>query len=536
MSLVVAILVIASAWLSAQNDARGVRLLKPATAAPEPRSFDPRQSAGLFVGIRKFHDHSTIEVPYAVDDAVDLAYMFALERRVGLVTPSRVVLALSGRPQKEQSKRKLNELVREGASVKSAEAENIRVLLQQQAALATRDGMLIVSIASHGFVRDGIPYVLGSNSIARYPNTAVQATELLDIASKSDAPRSLFFIDTCRERMSADVRAGVSRQTAAPMISRMGRTSGQVAFFAAAAGGYAYDDDGNGVFTKAVIEGLSCKASLVRNAVTVETLSAYVEHTVRSWIRQHRNPAVRFATQVNMDGDSKNIPLATCGGPPSPPQPGDVARATHEGAKVSAFGAGGGHLWTRDAGARVERIEVDDLDQDGSHEVVVGTATSIEVYDRGGTMLWSVREGASLHAFRVARSLRRDPTEQVTAVWERRIATYNAAGQRLATYDFTGDLREIDIDRPTSHHAWRIIASGPTTLLVLDSKAKPKWKATLRPKSEHIAHIDVVKRDKYQRDIRISTSEGHVICVDFDGNVRPNSSGAVRLVKTSSRS
>lgn len=525
-------MVVASMPLPAQKDARGAHLVKPqVTTAPEPRSFDPRQSAALFIGVQRFRDDSTIEVPFAVDDAVDLAYMFAIDRRLRLVAPSRVVLALAGRPKKEQSKQKLNALVREGAMVKTADVESIRVLLQRQAALATREGILIVSIATHGFVRNGIPYILGSTSLFRYPNTAVQATELLDIASKSDAPRSLFFIDACRERMSEDVRAGASRETAAPMIGRMSRTSGQVVFYAAAAGGYAYDDDGNGVFTKAVIEGLSCKASLVRNAVTVATLHAYVEHEVRGWIRQHRNASIRFATQVSMDGDSKNIPLATCGGPPPPPPLGDVARAQYEGSKVTAFGANGTKLWTRDATTRVERLEVDDLDQDGSHEVIVGTTTSIAVFDRGGTVLWSANEGEKLRAFRIAQILRRDPTRQVVAIWNGRIATYNASGQRLSISDFAGDLRSVEVDRPTSHHAWRIIASGPATIVMLDSKAKQQWKATLRPESEHIARIKVMNRDKYQRDIRIFTSAGHEINVDFDGNVLPNSSQAVKVVR-----
>src|SRR6185369_6976792 len=127
-----------------------------------------------------------------------------------------------------------------------------------------------------------------------------------------------------------------------------------------------------------------------------------------------------------------------------------------------------------------------------------GTTTSIAVFDRGGTMLWSMNDGSKLRAFRIAPMLRRDPTRQIVAVWEGRIAIYNASGQRLSTYDFDGDLRRVDIDRPTSHHAWRIIASGPTTLVVLDSKAKQEWKATFRPETEHIARLNVVNRDKYQ--------------------------------------
>ena len=147
-----------------------------------------------------------------------------------------------------------------------------------------RRSLLIVSIATHGFIKDGVPYILGSNSLFQYPETALPTPKLFDIASTAEARRSLFFIDACRERITGDARAGASPATAAPLISRMGRVNGQVVFAAAAAGGYAYDDDGNGVFTKAVLEGLSCKAALVRGAVTAGTLDTFVERSVRAWI------------------------------------------------------------------------------------------------------------------------------------------------------------------------------------------------------------------------------------------------------------
>src|ERR1043166_4045847 len=71
---------------------RGVRSVR--RLIDEPRSastrFDRKQSAGLFVGVRRFTSDSLEEVPFAVDDAVDLAYVFAFERRAGLVPPRRV--------------------------------------------------------------------------------------------------------------------------------------------------------------------------------------------------------------------------------------------------------------------------------------------------------------------------------------------------------------------------------------------------------------------------------------------------------------
>jgi hypothetical protein len=526
---------------------RGVRLLHEPDA-PEPRSFDPQQSAALFVGVRKFtRDENTLEVPYAADDAVDLAYMFALDHRIALVSPSRVVIALSGRPQKEESKRRLDALQQAGARVEKAGPSDILMLLQRQAALASRDGLLIVSIATHGFVRDGVPYILGSTSLFQYPETALPTPKLFDIASASGARRSLFFIDACRERLSEGARGGASAATAAPLISRMGHVNGQVVFYAAAAGGYAYDDDGNGVFTKAVLEGLSCKAAFVRGAVTVETLRTFVERYVRTWIRQHHDPGIAAATQISTDGDSKNMPLCLCVGPPPQPPQGDVVRATHEGANVSAFGSDGGRLWSRAVSGDVSRVEVADLRGDGNHEVIVATNASIQVLDRAGANLWSANEYGKLETFVIDHLLRHDPTLQITGVWnddrESHVSTYDAAGGHLSTFSLHGRLQRIAIDRPTSRHNFRIIATGTdddagailgihqplATVLVIDTKSKLLWKGVLLPADERVARFEVEPRDKYSRDITLWTTEGHKIRLDFDGNVLVNSSHRVTL-------
>jgi YD repeat-containing protein len=545
--VVAAILLLAVPRPPIPGTTRGVRLVQQ-TEPPEPRSFDPRQSAALFIGVRKFtRDENTLEVPYAADDAVDLAYMFALDRRIGLVSPSRVVLALSGRPQKEESKRRLEELQQAGATIEKAGPSDILMLLQRQAALASRDGLLIVSVATHGFVRDGVPYILGSTSLFQYPETALPTPKLFDIASTSGARRSLFFIDACRERIAGGARAGTSPGTAAPLISRMGHVNGQVVFYAAAAGGYAYDDEGNGVFTKAVLEGLSCKAAFARGAVTVETLRTFVERSVRTWIRQHRDIAVAAATQINTDGDSKNMPLCVCVGPPPPSPPGDVARATYDGANLSAFGADGGRLWSRSVSSHISRVEVADLGGDGNHEVVVSTNASIRVFDRAGTNLWTATERGKLETFLIDHLLRHDQTLQITAVWnderESHVSTYDASGRRLSTFDHRGRLQHIAIDRPTSRHKRRIIATGTddeagailgihkplATVLVLDANSKLLWKGVLLPAAERVARFEVVSRDKYSRDITLSTTEGYEIDLDFEGNVLAKSSRHVTL-------
>src|SRR6266566_1309907 len=72
---------------------------------PGSPAFDPQQSAALFVGISNFDDKQIEKVPYAIDDAVDLAYELAMDQQPRLVLPNAVVLALSsGEPCKSESR------------------------------------------------------------------------------------------------------------------------------------------------------------------------------------------------------------------------------------------------------------------------------------------------------------------------------------------------------------------------------------------------------------------------------------------------
>src|ERR1700682_5391177 len=221
-------------------------------------------------------------------------------------------------------------------------------LLQRQAERAGHNGILILSFATHGFNSEGVPYVLTASSLLRRAETALSTTKILDVAATSDAQRSLVFIDACRERITAGTRAADPQlRSGAPLIDSMSKVDGQVVFYAAAAGKYAYDDDRakNGVFTPNVLAGLHCKAKAdERGVVTVATLSEYVETHVRSWVQRHRDRSVTNAIQISMDGDTMNMPLAVCGSPPPPGGPPPTlkapARVAIEGSWLAAFGGG----------------------------------------------------------------------------------------------------------------------------------------------------------------------------------------------------
>jgi hypothetical protein len=279
--------------------------------------FDPAQSAALFVGVREFtHDPTLVEVQYAVDDAIDLAYLMSVELKPALVTPERVVLALSGEAQKAQSRRNLAALIAAGAHLSHTTHSDLLVALDQQARTVERNGVLIVAFATHGINSEGAQYLLASDSLLRHPETTISEIKVRDIASGSDAFRSLILLDACRQKLTSESRNGEpDPRSAAGLIRAMSRIHGQVVLSAAAAGEYAYDDDKrqNGVFTAAVIDGLRCAMKRSSSSVvTAESLATYVESRVLRWITTNRDAHRRRATQFTSEGMARQMPLAIC--------------------------------------------------------------------------------------------------------------------------------------------------------------------------------------------------------------------------------
>jgi hypothetical protein len=514
---------------SDMRNARSVRTLIEAPRSASTR-FDRRQSAALFVGVRHFTSDSVQEVPYAVDDAVDLAYVFALERRVSLVPPRRVVLALSGRPIKKESRDRLRVLQDAGADVRfRAGAGDIRAALREQAALAGRDGMLIVSIATHGFLHEGSGYILGASSVVRNRATMLSTADMFEVIASSAAQRSLVFVDACRERMVSGTRAALANPTsAAPLVRRLGHTRGQAVFYAAAAGQWAYDDAEarNGVFTKAVIEGIDCGAAKVRGVVTAETLAGYVERNVHTWIHDNRDPNVGSATQASMDGEARNMPLAQCWAfaPGSGP-----ARVTAGGTTIRALSEKNEPLWQRDAGGVVTHAEAVDLDADGRREVVFATRDAVAALDATGNPLWSAQEAMKVTAF-ITGDLFRQHTNEVIALWSdehskaSRLVVYGPDGSRLGAFDSNRRLDRVTIGRPTNRHAPRIIATSGNILLVFDPKklaaGKPLWAGRVSPRAAGaIASIEIVDcGGDGKNDIALTTASGAKVCIDFTGH------------------
>jgi len=139
-------------------------------AVPPPvrtaEGFDVASSVGLFVGIRHFDDQELSEVPFAVDDAVDLAHLFALE--LELIPPGKVVLSLSGEPQKERSRARLQALRDAGAVQVPANQSEIFKQLDQQSKAAGRRGLFVAAFATHGFHEESGDFLVASHSRRRF--------------------------------------------------------------------------------------------------------------------------------------------------------------------------------------------------------------------------------------------------------------------------------------------------------------------------------------------------------------------------------
>lgn len=514
------VMAVTGALLSTREESRSAGPVKLAATLEAP-TFSRDEATGLFVGVRNFPHDETLTVPYAVDDAVDLAHRFSLDQRVGLVPPRRAVLALSGAPQKEESKERLRKLKEAGARiVNGATSGDILELLKEQAERAGTGGIFVFSIASHGFQHEGDAYILGSTSAFGSPETSLRTATIFEAASQ--ARRSLLFIDACRERIGQVRGARPDPAAAAPHIRGMSGVQGQVIFYAAAPGQYAFDDpvNRNGVFTRAVLDGLNCEATAVRGKVEVETLHEFVDREVRRWIRDHKKKTVNPATQVSMEGETRRMPLSTCWRPLSA-----AIRVSVDRSLITAYGDDSKPLWRKDFGEPVVHAEAADLDADAFSEVVVALGDRIVVLDRDGKPLWThAVEGMTLQTFTTG-DLFEKKTNQILALWNdgstSRLTVVPSDGRELSRFDYAGLLEHVAVGRPTNMHAPKIVVATGSSLLLLHPKkldgGVPLWDRKLLAESIRGLRILDGNGDS-RRDIAVTTRSG-TTWFTFDGKI-----------------
>ncbi len=319
-----ALLTLSSCSTAAPQVTRGVEFVPP--EVPQRPNFDPAQSAGIFVGVELFPTSERLKqepldkVTYAVDDAVDLAHFFSLQLR--LIDAKNVRLLLSGRPSKNESVDRLKELLAAGAKEYGAGQSEIYALLDQTVEDAGPDGLLLVTLATHGFTTQNGQFFLAATSLSKFvEETGVSMNRLLHLVAEARAPRRLLLLDACRDQLTSNRSTpGVPdpRSAAAPGLKQaLARAEGQAVLFAAPPKGYAYPDPDreNGVFTAAILDGLSCQAGTDEDGlVTARLLAAYVHGAVREWVTRKiaYSPRVPRGIAYDMDGEGADLPLAQC--------------------------------------------------------------------------------------------------------------------------------------------------------------------------------------------------------------------------------
>ncbi len=313
LAILVLALVVAGP-VSSQADARRISRLPLPEAVRAADGFDPAQSVGLFVGIRHFDDKRLEDVPYAVDDAVDLAHLLVLD--LELIAPGRAILALEGEPWKSETRQRLQALLAAGVSRQAAGYTAIHRQLEEQRALAGPKGLFVVFMATHGFSSGGNDVLVASDSRRRrIARTSIDVDLVFEEVAEAASPRGIVLLDACRENLSLDFTRGVSTKMSQSFADAIAQASGLVVLSGSTSGGFAYDDSErqNGVFTSAILEGLRGGAdSDDRSLITVGTLAEYVNREVLDWVRQNRPEHLEISRGIDrrIEGDGARIPLA----------------------------------------------------------------------------------------------------------------------------------------------------------------------------------------------------------------------------------
>ncbi len=173
--------------------------------AREAAGFDAAQSSGLFVGVRSFDDPQISEVPFAVDDAVDLASLFAFD--LELVPPDRIALALAGEPQKPETRDALAALREAGTPLHTPTPATIYRLAWELGQESGEGGLYVLAFATHGYSDQGRGVLVAADTLhRRVVHTGVDVEALLDDIARASAPRRLVLLDACRGRLSAATR------------------------------------------------------------------------------------------------------------------------------------------------------------------------------------------------------------------------------------------------------------------------------------------------------------------------------------------
>ncbi|MBL8288858.1 MAG: caspase family protein [Rubrivivax sp.] len=240
-------------------------------APPRPAGTAGPRLLVLAVGVSEYAEAS-LNLGLAAKDASDF----------------RAVLAsLGGRRYREVATR----LVVDRQATRRAVLQQLEWLASE----ATGDDVAVVFLAGHGAHDDEGRYhfVTHDGDIARLAQTAISEAELRDALAAIRA-RTVLFADTCHAGSVTTTRAGSLSRDHGRLADELRAPENGVIVLASSARSeesLELRSLGNGVFTKAVVDGLRGRADLLkRGEITVKGLDYYVASQVAAMTKAAQNP------------------------------------------------------------------------------------------------------------------------------------------------------------------------------------------------------------------------------------------------------
>lgn len=274
--------------------------------------IEPTGSAGLFVGVARFDEHSGLpNLRYTVDDAVLLADLFV--HSLGLIPPSSCQLALAGPPTGSNSLAMLARLKASGVVMTGASKnELLRGFVEVSRKAADAKGIAVVAISTHGFEEKGAAFVMPSDGRRdELEETGLRVETIRKrLANDATSNKKLLILDACREVPVSELR---NIPAMPPAFLREFKESEGFAILSACAPGQLSLEDsslGHGVFSyqlrRAFTEGGAVADG--NGFIRLGAIAQYAAVATRDHVRRLRN----LEQVPNFTGDivARGIPLA----------------------------------------------------------------------------------------------------------------------------------------------------------------------------------------------------------------------------------
>ncbi len=307
MKLLILILALA---LVVRAQQRGM-VAEPLTASQRATGEIPAGgSSGLFIGVGTFDAGSNLgSLKYAPDDAIALAHLFALELQ--LVPPSRTRVALGGLPRSKKGETQLAALKAAGVLLVGADKNTLLTALRQIKADASQpDGLIVVSVATHGFEDGGGQYLMPSNGLREEPATTGIPLNLVKQRLQESATRKrILLLDACREAVEGGTRG--SETATAGLRESFAKAEGFAVLGSCSARQLSWESDDlqQGVFTHHFLQALrgGVGGSPTDGLIRLGDVAQWVAVETAKWAKANRNVAQEPWTEGEI---ARQIPLA----------------------------------------------------------------------------------------------------------------------------------------------------------------------------------------------------------------------------------